>query len=76
MSVTIADTATVSSTEYIREFPGFGLVKITAGQIRELDLGVTAEPTDSDPAHAYVHGKKTPAKKKKLALACEWVIKP
>ncbi len=76
LSVTIADEAGVTPEEYLKKYPEEGLVKLTVGQIREKGLGITREPTEIDPAHALVHGKKTKIIKKKLAIECEWVIIP
>jgi hypothetical protein len=76
MSVTITDDLDISPEEYLSQYPEEGLVSITVAQIREKGLGITREPTETDPGHAFVHGKKTGSIKKKLANECEWVIKP
>ncbi len=56
-------------------FPGQALCSVTAGNAREMALGVVydTEPPN-DPAHGLVTGKKTQAIANRLARAAVWVL--
>ena len=55
---------------------GFALASITAGLARECGQGVSRDPTDDEPAHALVFGKKTGSVRGRFAKECRWVIEP
>lgn len=57
--------------------PEFGLVKFTAELVRSLSLAVTAKPPIAgEPAHGLVAGKKTLARKRRLAKDCQVEVQP
>jgi len=57
--------------------PEFGLVKFTAELARSLSLAVTANPPIAgEPAHGWVAGKKTTARKRQLARGCQIEVQP
>lgn len=47
-------------------YPDFGLAEIVVADIRSLKLGVVAAPTQEEPAHAIVTGRKTQSVCRKL----------
>ena len=55
---------------------GYSLASITACLARENCQGIARDPTQENPAHALVFGKKTEATSKKLARGAEWVVPP
>jgi len=55
---------------------GFGLVALSALQVRECGLEVVRKPMEGQPpGHAEVVGKKTKSISRKLAKACRWVVR-
>ena len=57
-------------------FSGYGLAAITAGDARSLHQSVARTPTDDEPAHASVIGRKTLRVRRALASASAWVHCP
>lgn len=55
---------------------GFGVVAVTAGQLRGLGIGVIRAPLPDNPHHALLQGPKGKKTLKKLAKLCEWEIMP
>ncbi len=55
---------------------GYGLVEFTAGLARESGQSVIRAPTQQEPAHAEVVGKKTGSVRRKLARSSTWIIPP
>jgi len=55
--------------------PGFGIVAITAGQLRAKGLTV-ARTSDGGPGHCEAAGKKTQSIKSGLAKCASWVVRP
>ena len=55
---------------------GFGLVALTAAQVRELGLKIVRMETPGPPGHVLVVGKKTDGVRKKLKKHCTWVKRP
>jgi hypothetical protein len=58
----------------IANFPTYSLVRFSAGEARQLGLGLIRSPLADEPAHAEIFGKKTKAVKKKLSLFATWVV--
>lgn len=57
--------------------PQFGLVSLTVGFVRSLGFAVTADPpVAGEPAHAWVAGKKTTSRKRRMAKKCVVEIHP
>jgi hypothetical protein len=60
----------------LADYPDFGLVSLTARQVRECGLEVVRKPMEGQPpGHSEVVGKKTDSIRKKLAKACRWVVR-
>jgi hypothetical protein len=79
MSVDLADEAIESGMTpeaYLAEYPGFRLVSISAKLVRSLNLGIVRAPSEDNPFHAHVQGKKTGSIKDCLAKSAEWVPIP
>ncbi|MEC9386974.1 hypothetical protein [Marinobacter sp. bablab_jr008] len=58
---------------------GFGLARVKAGIAREITEPkqcIMREPTDDDPYHGIIAGKKSKRAKQKLARSAELVIAP
>ena len=59
---------------------GYGLVALTAGQFRDEGFGIVWVPDVADgvrgQAHAEVHCKKTPGKRKRLREGCRHLTGP
>lgn len=68
----------VSLADMVAEHEGFGVVAITAGEVRALGLGVTWEPNDRayGPAHAHINGGKPKGVRRALATASRQVLWP
>lgn len=62
--------------QMLENHPAFGLVKLPVHFIRSLGLGVVSSPTEAEPWHGDVFGKKTKSIKAKLSGASVWVVKP
>jgi len=62
------------------DHPGYGLVGVTARQVRDEGFGVVLSPNPDDgvrgQAHAQVHCKKTRARKQHLKKACVHLLGP
>ena len=79
MSVSIESVMTrknLSEQDILREYEGFGLVAITAGLAREKGQGIVKKPTDRDPAHGEVTGKKRVSVKRAFKRNAEWIVRP
>lgn len=55
---------------------GFGLVSVTAGDLRSLGLGIIRIPLPGNPHHAHIQGPKSRSIKRKIAECAEWVVHP
>jgi len=82
LSVTLESPLLKDSSEYshaIKQFPGFGLLKLTAGfvrhQVKPAQM-IQRDPTADDPHHALVIGDKSKATCQAMAKAAIWKIKP
>ena len=62
--------------DLVADKPGFGVVAISVGDVRSLGLQVIRDPTDDEPAHVLVPGKKSGAIKTRLKEAAQWVVRP
>ena len=61
----------------IRNYPGYGLTAITAGQARSLNQAVAPDPLPEEPAHGVVYGlKKRGGIGGKLGDSALWVVRP
>ena len=56
--------------------PGYGVVAISVGDIRSLELEVIFDPLPDEPGHVLVPGKKTGSIKRSLRDAARWVVRP
>ena len=58
-------------------YPGFGVVEVTAGQLRSVaNLDVVIDELEDDPSHALARGKVTRGQAKQLAREATWVVEP
>jgi hypothetical protein len=66
------------SVDYVlRGHEGFGLVELTAGEIRRLVPGVIiCRDPDPHPSHVLICAKITKAPARGLRNLCRWVVKP
>jgi len=79
MSVTLAEELTKEGRSLDSVLVGhgdFALASITAGLVRECEQGIVRAPTDDEPAHALVFGKKTKSIQRKLVKGARWIIPP
>ena len=79
MSVSLAgvlEAAGVPDEHVLGGYDGFGLVAITAGLARAQNQGVIRDPTETDPSHAEVVGKKTRAVKRAFKREATWIVCP
>lgn len=56
--------------------PGYGLVALTAGQVRGLEQRIMRSPLPDELAHGDVWGEKPVSRRRRLAQAAEWIIVP
>ena len=75
MSVVLAAGAAGPDTVLVGH-EGFGLVGFRASLARELGLSVRRDPTESEPAHAVVVGRKSHGVRKRLRAGSNWVLRP
>ena len=80
MSVALEDTLADSGGEVMDVLAGYGaewgLAAITTQTAWDHEQDVQRTPKDDDPAHGDVIGEKPTGRRKKLALAAEWVVLP
>lgn len=74
MSVDIASLCT-SARESMGICDG-GLVELRVGDLREQGFGVLRHPEAGNRAHAYVTGKKSSGKRRRIARLAKWKIEP
>ena len=55
---------------------GFGLVGLSAGDLRSRDQTVHSDPLDDEPAHALICGTKTDSNRRFFRRQSVWVIAP
>lgn len=72
----LLSAAGMSEDDALAGYDGYGLVALRVGQVRELGQAIVRRPTDRDPAHVEVVGKKTRAIKKAFKRAAVWVVCP
>ena len=60
--------------DILRNHPDFGLVAVTAGVMRACGLTIVRNPTQENPGHAHVVGKKTGSVRSKIAKSAQWVV--
>lgn len=66
----------LSEHDVLRDYKGFGLVAITARQARQEGQSVIRKPTDKNPAHGEIAGKKRGSVKKAFKRNAEWIVCP
>lgn len=79
MSVVLDDTLRAQNREpasIVQGRPGFGLVAVTAGEVREEEQRVLRSALPQEPAHGDVWGQKAPARRRRLAELARWIIAP
>lgn len=62
--------------DVVANFPGYGLYRLSVGFVRGLGLGVIRDPTEDEPWHGSVCGKKTKSIKTQLSNGGEWALRP
>lgn len=60
----------------VAERPEFGVIFVTAGQMREAGFSIVRVPIDGNPNHCECYGAPTPSKRRKLAVEAKWVKVP
>jgi len=75
LSVILAEPGRQPATA-LEAHPGRFLVAIGAHELRQRGLAITRDPTDDEPAHCVVLGKKTRSTAEGLARAAVWVVPP
>lgn len=75
LAAVVRDTGR-DADDVLARFAGYGLAALTAAAVRAQQQGVTRTPTELEPEHASVFGKKTGAVKRALARAANWVHFP
>lgn len=79
MSVTISDRLANKEEALVmfpQRFPGYGMASLTAGHARSCGQGVHPLPTQDDPAHAYVVGRKTDSTRRRLLRGTTVLLEP
>lgn len=79
MSIVLEDTLRALDREpasVLQGRPGYGLVALTAEQVREAEQRVVRSPTPEEPAHGDVWGTKTPSRRRHFAQLARWVVVP
>lgn len=79
MSVVLQDTLEALDREpdtILVDRAGYGLVAITAADVREEDQRVLRSPQPYELAHGDVWGTKTAGRSRRLAQKATWVIEP
>ena len=56
--------------------PDFGLVSISAGQVRSKDQTVRADPVPEESSHTTVCGPKSKSTRRWFARQAQWVVEP
>ncbi len=62
--------------DLVADKPGYGVVAISVGDIRDMKLEVIRDPQPDEPGHVLVPGKKTRSIKRRLKEAARWVVQP
>ncbi|MEJ7786390.1 MAG: hypothetical protein WKF96_16425 [Solirubrobacteraceae bacterium] len=79
MSVVLQDTLEALDrlpATILADRPGYGLVAVTAADVRAEKQKVLRSPQSHELAHGDVWGGKTPARRRLLAQKATWVIEP
>jgi len=76
MSVSLGKDNTPQNV--LADHPGCCLAAVLAGEARAVKQGISRAPTEKDPHHTYVFGKKTGGVKNALAKAASkrWIVPP
>ena len=75
MSVVLA-VESRGSDSVLTGHEGYGLVAITAGLARQRGQVIARDPTDDEPAHAVVVGRKADSTLKAFARSAIWIVRP
>lgn len=68
-----ARAAGVTPVRALARFPGYRLVSVTAGACRAVEQAIARDPTEEDPHHALVEGRKTKSTRRELARAAAFL---
>ena len=71
VSVYLASETTPAQVS--REGPEPYLASITAGELRELGLGIVRDPSSGGPGHCEITGRKTRGTLNRIARQAQWV---
>jgi hypothetical protein len=75
MSLHVA--ANANRKKILEDYPGYGIVAVTAGQLRAVaGLTVFRSPEPHDASHALAQGKVTVGQARQLARESTWVVRP
>ena len=66
----------LTERDVLRGYDGFVLVAIAARLVREQGQVIVKKPTDSDPAHAEVIGRKTRGTRRTFKRNALWIVAP
>lgn len=55
---------------------GYGLVALTVADLRAAGQQLIRDPIPDNPHHGVVQGEKTLARRRQMAKAARWVIRP
>lgn len=79
LSVVLGDVLIQAGRDFeeaLGAYPEFLLVSIKAQFIRKLNLPIVRDPTEQEPAHGLVHGKKTKSIRSTIAKESNWIVEP
>jgi len=79
MSIVLQDTLQADHREpasVLGGRAGYGLVAVTAAEVRHEDQRVLRSPLAEEPAHGDVWGIKTAGRRRRLAQRARWIIEP
>ena len=63
-----------SPQEVVNAFPDYGVVSFSAGEVRQLNQGVTPDALPDDASHGHVNGAKPKSVLKKLVSLAKWEV--
>ena len=62
--------------ELIRGHPGYGLVRIPMEVLEELEQEIVPSPTQEEPDHVLVRGRKSRGRLRRISRESVWDIEP
>jgi len=60
----------------VEEKPSFGIVRVTAAQLREAGFAIARKPLDHNPNHCECFGKPNQKRRSALSKVAVWVKPP